>query len=184
MEIGGRHGIAVRGRRRFRSRGFRGRGADAARPYRRADQLRLRRSGGTADRRRAGRWARRGRLSARRSRRDRRAARRAGKRCPRRAGRLPDLRSGRHVRARPCRMPGAAAQGARPLRSGDCGAGRQSRPARPPRFRGAAPDMRRRRGRPGRHGGRDQGAQPAPRHGLFGRLHRHDRCRRPDPAGQ
>ena len=45
MEVGRGRGIAVRGGRRFRSRGFRSCRADVARPYRRADQLRVRQSG-------------------------------------------------------------------------------------------------------------------------------------------
>ena len=48
------------------------------------------------------------------------------------------LRSARRLRAQPHRMPGDPAQGARPLRSRDAGAGRPSRPAGQARPRGAA----------------------------------------------
>ena len=60
------------------------------------------------------------------------------------------LRSAGRVRAQPHRMSGDPAQGARPLRSGDAGAGRASRSACQARSRRVAPDLRRRRRGPHR----------------------------------
>ena len=84
------------------------------------------------------RSGRRGRLPRRRSRDGRRKTRRAARRGRSGAAIAADLRSAGRVRAQSHRMPGDPAQGARPLRSGDAGAGRPSRSARQARSRGAA----------------------------------------------
>ena len=82
---------------------------------------------------------RRGRLSPRRPRRDRRAARRAARSSLKPTLRAdPELRAGRRRRPRPRRMPRHPAPRARPLRPGDGGAARQSRPRRQARPRRAA----------------------------------------------
>ena len=82
----------------------------------------------------------------------------------RRAGRLPDLRSGRPVRARPRRMPGAAARRARPASIRRCAALVANLDLLARRdFADAEADLRRRRGRSARHAGRDPGARSAAR---------------------
>ena len=83
------------------------------------------------------RYGRRGRLSHRRSRHRRRQARRAARRRRGRARHPADARSARRVRAQSHRMSRDPAQGTRPLRSGDAGAGRASRSAGQARSRRA-----------------------------------------------
>ncbi len=73
------------------------------------------------------RSGRRSRLSERRSRSSGGKARHQCRRNRSRARHLADLRSAGHMRARSCRVPGAPAQGTRPLRSGDAGADRTPR---------------------------------------------------------
>ena len=77
-----------------------------------------------------------------------------------------NLRSARHLRARPRRMPGDPAQGARPLRSGDAGAGRAARSACPARFRRLEENLRRRRRGSRRHDRRNAAAQSEARAGF------------------
>ena len=83
----------------------------------------------------AGYLDRRSALGRREARRD--AARRRGGACG-----AADLRAARRRRAQSHRVPCHPAQGARPVRSGDAGAGRPARSPGQARPAGAAPDLR------------------------------------------
>ncbi len=128
------------------------------------------------DRGRLDRRARRGRLSHRRPRGNRRAARRFA--CSRRRDpRAPaDLGADRRLRAQPRRMSRVAIDRARPLRPGDARADRELAGAGQTRSCGAAPRLRRRRRGSGRHDRRDQ----APRSQAGARVRRRGRAAR-DP---
>ena len=111
------------------------------------------------------------------------APRRAARRGRARARHRPDLRSRRHRRAQPRRMPRAAGEGRRPLRPGDGAADRQSRLSRQGQSRRAEADLRGRRRGHGRHdprASRLRSQARLPLHGLgAGRRDRPRHLRRP-----
>ena len=153
---------------RVRRRGHQPRGLRRGRPVAggppdRAAARRRHRSRRAADRRPPHPHGGRGRLSAGRPRRPRRQARCAGRADREGAGRAAGLRSARRVRARPRRVPGAAAQGPEPLRSADRQAARQPGAARRPQPGGPEARGRRRCRGARRHDRRDQAAQPEAR---------------------
>ncbi len=88
------------------------------------------------------------------------------------------LRSAGRMRAQSHRMPGDPAQGARPLRSRDGGAGRPPRSARQARSRGAAAHLRRRR----RGSRRDDRGDPQPQSEARPRLRLRPWCSRSCPT--
>ena len=93
------------------------------------------RSGGAHDRCASHPHGRRSRLPARRPRRSRRQAGSAGQLPAQGTRRAAGLRSARRLRARSRRVPGATAQGSKPLRSADRPPTRQPCSARQPQSR-------------------------------------------------
>ena len=131
----GRHRLRRPRRRRLQSRSLRVRRNHAGGLAARAIDVRHHRSGAAHDRSIPDRSRRRDRLSERRARRGGGKARHQRRRGRSRPRHPANFRSARHLRARPRRMPGAPAQGARPLRSRDAGADHAARPSGQARFR-------------------------------------------------